>query len=114
MSYSDLKDLIEAYTGLERDALHVHIALMLYIAAMGVFRTSRRSRVPWFVVLGIEVANEIHDLSRNWAGGPSTALSESAKDLWNTMLWPTVLLFVGRYTTWFQRPRTPAIAPEQV
>ena len=105
MSYGDLKVLIETYTGLERDALHIHAAILLYILAMAIFRKNRRSRIPWFVVLGFEVANEAYDLSRNFAAEPGPALQGSAKDLWNTMLWPTVLLFLGRYTTWFQRKR---------
>ncbi|HEX8526748.1 hypothetical protein [Allosphingosinicella sp.] len=111
MTWYELKDLVGFYTGLEQDALHVHAALALYILAMGLFRRSRRSRVPWLVVLGLELANEAYDLQHNWPDGPDWALHSSAKDLWNTMLWPTVLLFVGRYTSWFQRPR-PGAEPE--
>jgi hypothetical protein len=104
MLLADFKNLLEAYTGLQRDALHVHMALILYFAAMVVFRRSRRSRVPWLVVLGIEIANEIYDLRLN-LGDTSTeyALQAGAKDLWNTMLWPTVILFVGRYTHLFRK-----------
>ena len=98
----EMKELIERYTGLERDALHIHAALLVYILAMAIFRQTRRSRIPWLVVLVAEVANEANDLTINWADGPEWALSASFKDLWNTMLWPTVLLFVGRYTNWFR------------
>ncbi|HWH22366.1 MAG TPA: hypothetical protein VNT25_03615 [Allosphingosinicella sp.] len=100
---------MELYTGLDRDALHVHVALLLYLLAMFVFRQSRRSRIPWLVVLALELLNEAVDLSGLFQayGGKETAASpqfgDSLKDLWNTMLWPTVLLFIGRYTTLFQR-----------
>lgn len=119
MTYSDLKVLIEQFTGLERDALHIHAALFLYILAMGLFRQSRRSRFPWLFVFAIECANEVYDLWHNWADGIEYAVTGSLKDLWNTMLWPTVLLFVGRYTDWFQKPRPPIVTdlpcgPEQV
>ncbi len=110
MQYHDLKNFLENYTGLERDALHVHGALLLYILAMALFRQSRRSRFPWLVVLGVELANEAYDLTHNVGTGEE--LAGSAKDLWNTMLWPTVLLFVGRYTNWFERKRRSAAAPE--
>ena len=107
MSYSDLKELIEHDSGLERDALHIHGAILLYLIAMGVFRKSRRSRIPWFVVLGAELANEAVDLTHNWHTSPDAVLAGSLKDLWNTMLWPTALLFLGRYTNWFQRRQAP-------
>ena len=35
MSYHDHKILIESYTRLEKDALHIHAALLLYIHAIG-------------------------------------------------------------------------------
>ena len=99
--FTQLKLFIEQYSGLERDALHIHLALLLYLVAMAVFRQTRRSRVPWLFVLGVEIANEVSDLVLH-GGGDGSAWQESLKDLWNTMLWPTVLLFVGRYTDLFQ------------
>jgi cell shape-determining protein MreD len=104
MLLADFKNLLETYTGLQRDALHVHMALILYFVAMVMFRRSRRSRVPWLVVLGLEIANEVYDLWLN-LGETSTdyALHGAAKDLWNTMLWPTVILLVGRYTHLFRK-----------
>lgn len=102
MWYADFKIFLEQYSGLERDALHIHIAILLYLLAMALFRQTRRSRIPWLIVLAIEIANEIFDIRRNLARGEALAYAESAKDLWNTMLWPTVLLFVGRYTSLFE------------
>jgi hypothetical protein len=104
MWYAEAKEVIAAYTGLERDALHIHAALLLYIVSMGLFRRNRRSRVPWLVVLAAELANEALDLRANWGEAWDWLLASTVQDLWNTMLWPTVLLFVGRYTSWFQRP----------
>jgi len=102
MSFADLKIFIESYSGLERDALHIHGALLLYLLAMAVFGQNRRSRFPWLFVLGVEIANEAYDLIFQYQGGEPLRWDGSLKDLWNTMLWPTVLLFVGRYTTLFQ------------
>ena len=108
MWYADLKLFLEQYSGLEKDALHIHAALLLYILAMAAFRQTRRSRVPWLFVLGVEVANEVFDFRRAERGDDPLPWGESLKDLWNTMLWPTVLLFVGRYTTLFEhRSRHP-------
>lgn len=100
MDYTHLKDLISQYTGLERDALHIHVALFLYIVAALLFRRSPRSPLPWLIVFGVELANEAHDCWRNWGAPASWVLGESVKDLWNTMLWPTALLIAGRFTPW--------------
>lgn len=103
MDYTNLKDLISQYTGLEKDALHIHAALLIYILTSLLFRRSFRSFLPWLVVLGIELANEAHDIWENWGAPWSWSLGESGKDLWNTMLWPTVLLLAARYTRWPSR-----------
>ena len=111
MSYMELKDFIEQYSGLERDALHIHGALLLYVLAMFAFRQSRRSRFPWLFVLAAELLNEAFDLRHQYRTDGVLEWSSAAKDLWNTMLWPTVLLFVGRYTNLFQhRTRMAALA----
>ncbi|HYJ29898.1 MAG TPA: hypothetical protein VEW25_06100 [Allosphingosinicella sp.] len=112
MSWYDFKDLIGDYTGLERDALHIHAALFLYLIAMGLFRQSRRSRIPWLIVFFAELANEGHDVYYNWGEDPDWILEGAVKDLWNTLLWPTVLLLVGRYTDWFKRRPRPQAEPE--
>jgi hypothetical protein len=104
MSWYDLKELMGTYTGLERDALHVHGALFLYLIAMVVLRQGRRSLLPWLIVLAAELTNEFYDAWYNWGEALAWIWESSAKDLWNTMLWPTVLLLLGRYSDWFQRP----------
>lgn len=100
MDYTGLKDLIEHYSGLDRDALHIHVALLIYILVAVLLRRSRHSLLPWLAVFGVLLANEVHDLWLDWSGGPAWATGESLKDLWNTMLWPTVLMLVGRHTSW--------------
>jgi len=109
MGLTHFKDLISQYTGLERDALHIHLALFVYLLAALLFRRSPRSPLPWLVVFGIELANEAHDLWVNWGAPWSWSLGEGAKDLWNTMLWPTVLLLVGRYGGLVRRPAPEAM-----
>ena len=100
MNYTGLKEAIATYTGLDHDALHIHAALFIYILATLLFRQSRRSFLPWFIVLGIGLANEAHDLWENWLRDSIWTFGEGTKDLWNTMLWPTILLLIGRYANW--------------
>ena len=65
-------------------------------------------------MLAVELINEIIDLNK-YTVVTDAAWHDSAKDIWNTMLWPTVLLFVGRYTnlfehrSWTREPGEPAL-----
>lgn len=113
MWYTEFKEAVVTYVGLERDALHVHGALLLYIVAMGVFRQSRRSRLPWLVVFAVELVNEAIDLLAIAPYFNRLIAEATIKDIWNTMLWPTVLLLVGRYTDWFEkRPPAQPVEPQ--
>jgi hypothetical protein len=100
MNYTHFKDLIAQYTGLEKDALHIHAALFIYILVAILFRRSPRSFLPWTMVLFVELANEAHDVWENWGAPAGWVIGESVKDLWNTMLWPTVLLLAAHLTRW--------------
>jgi hypothetical protein len=100
MNYTHFKDLIAQYTGLEKDALHIHAALFIYILVAILFRRSPRSFLPWGAVLFVELANEAHDVWENWGAPAGWVIGESVKDLWNTMLWPTVLLLAAHLTRW--------------
>ena len=112
MMFNELKDLVEHYVGLERDALHIHAALLLYLLAMFVFRATRRSRIPWLFVLAVELGNEAYDLWLQTAQAELPRWNDSLKDVWNTMLWPTVLLFIGRYTSLFHHRHHAPAEPE--
>lgn len=100
MDYTHFKDLIAHYTGLEKDALHIHAALFIYIMVAVLFRRSPRSFLPWTAVLFVELANEAHDVWENWGAPAGWVVGECLKDLWNTMLWPTVLLAAAHLTRW--------------
>jgi hypothetical protein len=112
MWYIEFKEVVVTYVGLERDALHIHGALLIYIVSMGIFRQSRRSRLPWLVVLAAALLNEAVDLLAMAPYFNRLIAEATIKDIWNTMLWPTVLLLVGRNTDWFEK-RQPASLDEQ-
>jgi hypothetical protein len=74
MNYADLRISTEQYTGLDRDALHAHVALLTNLAGMLLFRVRWHSRIPWFFVLTIELPNQVYDLRRQVLGGEAAAL----------------------------------------
>jgi cell shape-determining protein MreD len=107
MWHTQVKLALEQYTGISQDALHVHAAIILYLVAMLVLRRSWRSPLPWLVVFALETVNELLDLREQYAVGATSTwreafaggFAEGLKDVLNTMIWPTVLLLVGRYAS---------------
>jgi hypothetical protein len=101
--YSEAKLAIEGWTGLDKDALHIHAAILLYLFITLVLR--RPGLWAWLAVLAVELANEALDLREQYQAGILMRWTEAAelgwpaavKDIWNTMVWPTALLLVGRY-----------------
>ena len=105
--YNALKTDLATFLGISKDALHIHIGLALFVALVLILRRSPASLLPWLIVLGFEVANEIMDIFHWHAGRWSFRIGDSGKDMINTMLWPTAILLLARLGLW-RRPRAPA------
>ncbi len=103
--FQELKTLIVDHVGLAKDALHVYVALIVFLLACRMFLWSAASWKPWFVVLAVALLGEALDLRHSMISGYTVRLDYHWTDLWNTMLVPTVLVLVARYTNVFhQRP----------
>ena len=92
------------HTLLARDALHIYVALILFFGAMLLFRWRLGSWRPWVVVLAAALIGEIWDIMDSVVYKQPIAWGGSAKDIWNTMFWPTAIMILARHTTIF-RPR---------
>jgi len=110
MDWGDIKHIVINFT-LERDALHIYIAFGVQVLASCLLRTGLGSFLPWLMVLVVALVNEALDV----AYGRETSIqpwqvSAAAHDLLNTMLLPTALLLLVRYTPGLfeHRGRTPA------
>lgn len=87
--YNDLKTIASEALSLSKDALHVHLGLAIFcIVTLLFFRRRLASPWPWVATLAAALANEVLDL-RGHLGLASYWL-EGAKDIANTMLWPTI------------------------
>lgn len=104
MDWFGIKEWLEVSIGLQEDALHVHAGLVCLFAAALLVRRPLASPIPWLILLTLALANEAYDL--HYDAWPDRAdvhpnrdaqFAESLKDLWNTMLVPTVLLFLCRF-----------------
>ncbi len=93
--WSDLKLFVVELAGVSKDTLHVHIGLIIFFGSAFLLKRFPASVLPWLIVLGLELVNEAMDLlgqrhlvMAEWAG--------SLRDLFNTMLWPTILTWAAR------------------
>ncbi|WP_447727048.1 hypothetical protein [Sphingomonas koreensis] len=92
-------------TGLAKDALHIHVGLIVFFAVALIFRWPLRSWKPWAVALVAALAGEAWDIWDTLAEGRRIVPSANWKDLWNTMLWPTAILLLARGTRLFGAAR---------
>ncbi|UZK66712.1 hypothetical protein [Sphingomonas sp. M1-B02] len=99
--FQDLKMVFIDNLGLAKDALHVHFVLLVLFGPALLFRWPLRSWKPWCAGLGVALIGELLDLRDNFMQAPSFDLWGSWKDIWNGMLWPTVILILARRTSLF-------------
>jgi hypothetical protein len=96
MDWHQVKDWTEQASGLDMDALHVFAGTAIQILAALLLRRSLKSRWPWLVVLGVEFANEVYDYTYEVWPDRDIQLAEGLRDMWNTMVVPTLLLVLAR------------------
>lgn len=100
MNWIEIKIGLESASGLDRDALHIYGAIIIQLFFALFFRRSLASPWPWLFVISAELANEYFD---NYASLSTTGhitdagLTESIKDIWNTMILPTFLLLAANF-----------------
>ena len=115
MSWYEVKESVEAFTGLTMDALHVHAGVLGQMAMAVLLRRSLASPWPWLLILGAELANEGSDLTAEIWPDRNMQYAESIRDVWNTMLLPTVLLVLANiWPGMSRRHGGQAEAPEEL
>ena len=101
--FGSIKMAIGDATGLADDALHIYVALLLYFGSALLLRWRLHEIKPWLLVLAATIANEVWDYYAILREDDPVSWTNHFKDLWNTMLVPTVLLLLARYTDVFAR-----------
>jgi hypothetical protein len=89
-------------TGLAKDALHIHIALALFLGSALLLRWPLGSWKPWLLVLAAAIAGEVWDIWDSIADGRPILPVANWQDVWNAMIWPTAILLLARTTKLFQ------------
>ncbi len=95
--YQAAKLWVMAATELDKDALHIHIALILFFTAAILGRWPLKSWRPWLVVLIACTLGELLDMHANLVDAGRWHWRASRHDLFNTMAWPTILTLLARF-----------------
>ncbi len=90
-------------TGLSKDALHVHVGLLVFFGSALLLRSSLAKPRPWLVAALVTIVGELWDLGDNLLGGSPMLIAEHWHDVWNTMLWPTAILLLANWTSVLSR-----------
>lgn len=95
MDWVQFKLYLSQVTHLSKDALHVYSSVLIQLSAAFVLRRSLRSPLPWLCVLVAILLNEAYDLWEPHKPIEEWQIIGGTKDLWNTMLMPTLLLLTA-------------------
>jgi hypothetical protein len=113
MDWNQVKQWLEAASGLDMDSLHVHAGVLVQVLAALLLRRRLSSPWPWLVVAAVVIANEIYDYHYEIWPDRAAQLAESVQDTWNTLLLPTLLLLLVRFLPQlFRDPPPPDSAPD--
>jgi hypothetical protein len=107
MDWHQIKLWVSGASGLDMDALHVHVGVLAQVAVAVLLRKRLSSPWPWLAVAAAAFANEAYDFQYEIWPTRWQQFLESVKDVWNTMILPTVILLLARYAPGlFVRPST--------
>ena len=103
MEWFEIKNWLELSTGLDRDSLHIYAGVGVQLVIAFILRRSLASWVPWFFALVAALANEYYDYNMvlDSLNNASIYFDEAVRDIWNTLLLPSLLLMIARFwPTW--------------
>ena len=105
--YADLpvlKVYLQNVTGLGKDALHVYAGMAMFLTVRLLWRWRGGWIAAWLAALMLALAVEYVDMRNEGQIGVLQPDPAHWHDIWNTMVWPTVLLLVGRWLQPRARP----------
>lgn len=84
-------------TGLAKDALHIYAGMTVFIAVRLLWRWRGGWFIAWCAALALALGIEWLDMRAEGQAGVPQPDAAHWHDVWNTMVWPTVLMIVGRW-----------------
>lgn len=101
-AFQAIKLAIVGFTGLSKDALHVHVGMAMFLIVCALQRRWPASLLPATAVLVAALAGEALDLRDDLQGLGYWRWDASLHDVFNTTFWPVMLTWLSRA---FSSPR---------
>lgn len=101
------------FTGLERDALHIYVSLIVFFGSCLLLRWKAWQIRPLLMVLLAALTGEVLDLAYQHELGMQLLWAESAKDIVNTCMVPTILMLMARLSGVFRRQNASETVSEE-
>lgn len=92
-----LKSQIVATIGLDRDALHIYISVLIQFAVALGFRRSLGDWLPWLAVLAAACVNEVLDVRVEIWPEAAMQAAMAIHDIVNSLILPTILFAAVRW-----------------
>ena len=97
-TFQGFKHDIVHLASLSKDALHVHVGLVIFLVAAAIARKGLRSVFPLVTVAVVALAGELLDARDDFRHLGHWRIGASLHDFINTMFWPTALWLLARYS----------------
>lgn len=96
--YQNAKLIILSILEISKDAIHIHIGLFVFFAAVVLWRKGSfdaRCLIPVIIVASLMELLDLRDDYTDQGSIRMAAVTASIHDLINTMLWPVVIVILG-------------------
>ena len=95
--YQNLKLIILDVLNLSKDAIHMHLGLLVFFLAVVLWRRGRFDVLALLPVFMVASAMEILDLHDDLVSLGYMRWSASLHDLINTLFWPTIIVILSKW-----------------
>ena len=92
-----------AHLGLAKDALHIYVALALFLGSAALFRWRIGGWKPIALVAAAALLGEAWDIRDRLVDGTPQYWRGNLHDVWNTLFWPAALWALARWTRILKR-----------
>ncbi|MET0507598.1 MAG: hypothetical protein ABWZ78_05365 [Burkholderiaceae bacterium] len=86
--FAEFKDLLEAVIGLDRNVLHVHLGIILFLVFAWCLPDPHRYSKAFIWLIVVELCNEFFDVVTTYDLGRVPNWPDTLADIINTLIWP--------------------------